>query len=1608
MKLLKYSLHALVLGALAVTTISTVVLYSKVTKLQKATEITNSCNLSQDKLGTVPKKEGTVPKNEGTVPKVREMKILGWQQQANDEVQIYFSEAPDMEVVRHYVTAEPLQNGELSFSYDTWNRSTWRYDGHTLVVRGDFAYGTNVTLRIRKGFPVNDKELSTNDVAKALAEDFAFTFRRKDELPKVGFADEGRYLPPIGPRAVTITSINVPEILSQIRRVPSANIVELLALENNAYDKIHRDYYDGAETFVTDISDEPYESAVPTMNRLNVIENTPLAVRPGDGSPSNGVFLVSVSALKEKTENGYTGIDGTTRHRVVCISDIGISVRKDDSDIFVWATSLTRGVPIADAKVEIYSSANILVAKGTTDKGGWCRTETVHRGTPFAAVVSAKDGSDRSFIALTDRMGVTESDGLWRENHLATNEVSAFVWTDRGIYRHDEKIFIHAILRNGGGSAPAKFPMELSLVSPGGKTVARKSGIFADDFGAVSVDDFSVGADLPSGKWTIRLSTPGKDGRVFGSREVKVEEFAPPTIRVKVEADKDAKPRDFGFAVSAEHLYGGPAASLKCEGEIVFEDVPFAPKGWDGWSFGNDDRGISPYYCKLAMDALDAAGRHVFPAPLPGNTGKPKAVLKATAQGSVFEPGGRPASARDTAFLHYYPFYVGTTLGGWLKKPEVGSAVISVACVAPDGKRIDETRKLVAKLESVDCHYTYRRGRDGWATWNAERIRSTAVENIAIEVPAGGDAAFEIPAARCGDYVLTIDDPDTGASFSKSFYLSEWGDEAVRAPLENPTKVAISTDKPFYRVGESPRLVVRSPFAGTALLTVMRDSLVHSEVIALSNATSEVVLPPCETSWAPNVDVRLSVVAGVAAGSKGLSVRAHGESTVVVKPVEREIPVAISVRKPKDGEVSVSIAAPGADRVAVTLVDEGINILTDEPVPNPIGFFATPRTGELAHGLFDLYHAILPVLGDDALKANGVKTGGGFGAELLGRVSPVPSRRFKPLSLWSNDVEVRDGKAQISFSIPEFVGEVRVTAVAYSARATGSKSAREKICPAIVTEPDAPRFVAPGDRFLVTLPVDNRSGEDAEVSYRIAATSEIANGSIRLAKGERTVLRFYANAPSMPGEMNIVFAVSGSGEKHEKTIDLPVRPAMPWRETAGVELLDPGEKFAIPPCGKFFHEISGSPVAELSAAYDWLAEYPHGCLEQTSSRIFPLLHLRPDSSACQVPADRLASVIAAGVARVTSMIRQNDFTMWPDASYAPWDREVSLYAAHFLAEASLARDSAGRTLFPLDNRVRRFLKRWSLSSTNSISAYACHTLAIAGDPERDRMFRLYDDRENLDLLSRARLARAFVRIHDGKRAEELLKNACTPENVKEAAFLLLALTELDHDDKRAPALVTYLLESRDKTRFSWGTTSENAHALLALGAWYGAHPPKEGSPKTETKDGVIRNVGSVPAFVSWKRLDLPSAEEDRDESTDLSIRREYFAADGSPYDLANARATDIVHVKLTLKSAIERDYADLVIEDLLPGAFEPVRAPSRSGMPGRGMPGWMLRSDARDDRMLVFSKKFHMRKDDEVEFTYPVRIVSPGEFALPGVAVEGMYHPGLRARARGARIVVRD
>ena len=1541
------------------------------------------------------KSEGDTAKSEETLVATNlppQMAVLGVEYEGQNRIDVRLAERPDMEVVRRFVSVSPMAEGRPSFEY----RAKYDYRKSkyvpTLIVRGEFAFRTNCVLKIAKGLPLFGKGANP-DAEGSLKEDYTTTFRRKDKNPYVAFAADGRYLPPGGKRAIEIESMNVSSVFTSVRRVEPRNVVQMLAREEGAY----RRSYDPDDEDTQELAGEPATNVFRCVNRPNDKEMTRLTVDARDGKPANGIYFVSIlNSDRRRSDWAWKPEDRNPMHfRVVCLSDLGLSVRESGKDeLGVWVTSLTSGKSVTGAWVDVYSPANIKVMEGRSDAKGWCVPKRIDKGEPFAVVVIAPDGDDMSFLALRKSMTVDETfpDESERKSYLEPDEVRAFLWTDRGIYRHDEKIFAQAILRNGRRTAPKPMPVELVLKSPRGNVLSRATAL-TDAEGTIRCETFAVPAEQPSGIWTIAAKVPGKDGRVFGARKIKIEEFAPPQIRVAVAADESAHPSNFCFTVSAEHLFGGPANGLWCEGAVVFEDVPFAPSNWTGWHFGNEDLGLKPCFRTIDGGLLDANGTYRFSAPLWADAGLPRAAVRATGQGVVFEDGRRPATMRQSVTCHYYPYYIGSTLPGWVKRTGKRPQ-LTLACVAPDGRRVASVKRLTLKVERIDSIYSYRERDDGWHTWDCERVRTTVAEGIAVTTRADADTVVELPIDACGDYAVTVEDPATRVSYGRTFYLSDWGDDVVRAPLADPTAVTLTPDKQFYREGETPHLTVKSPFTGHALLTVLREKAVYSEVVNLTNATSVIALRPVTAENAPNLDVYISVVQSVADNAKHLAVRAKGQTTVCVRPTENEVEVKVEAEVRDLKSVEVKVEAPGAAYAVVTVVDEAINLLTGERTPDPVRHFAAPCTA--VHPLCDLYHRILPVVGEEGLKRNGVKTGGGFGAEMLGRVSPVPTRRFKPLARWCGPVALANGQGAVSIPLPEFVGEVRVTAVAYSAKATGAKSVQRKVTPKLVVQPDAPRFVAPDDEFEVSLPIRNRSGAEARFGYEIKSNGKMVTfqSLVKLPTDGMTNVVARVKAPKEPGELEILFHVRGAGEVHDQTIFLPVRPAVAWKVESGKLKVESGEgeigKRAKRE-GWTSWRVFDSPVGELAEAMSWLAEYPHGCLEQTSSRIFPLIAADGIlATVAGVAASNRAEYVAAGVKRVESMVRENDFVMWPDCNYAPWDREVSLYAAHFLIEAERAGEKLNAAA---RGKVIGFLGKWAMETNRAVSAYACHTLALAGKPEKDRMFSLYDRLSELSLLDRARLARAFVAIHDRKRAETLLKNAASPASVREAAFALIALMELDPDDARILPLVEYLNGARDRARFSWGTTGENAHALLALGAYFRCHPPKPGEK-----------------FVAWRKQTLPDVSEVKDEASGIHLSRRFLTPEGTLIATTEFRRGEMVVVELTLTSDDSRDLSDLVIEDLFTGAFEPIQGVAPPPVAGAtnevDSAMWVMRDDARDDRMLVFSKKFHLEKGKQAVFRYPVRVVSAGEYVLPGPSVEAMYFPDLRSKCAPRRIRV--
>ena len=1119
-------------------------------------------------------------------------------------VAIRLSQRPKPEEVLRAVTLQPAVE-DLSVDVEAvqaWQQPTsWK----VLLKSPNFARRTHYTVTVGASLPF--------ERGARLAQGVRRTVEIPDLSPSVSLSATGRYLPPVGEKAVGVTVVNVTNLACAVRAVVPENVIQLLAREEGHYTESLPWWgteIDGDSAATAELATAPTCWTEPTPHPLNARARHLLRLRTAQGVVSNGVYLLSV-----RNGDRPEGDANRPDYRLICLTDLGLSVRRDAEGVRVWVTSLTTGRPRAGLVARVYAANRLLLAQGETDAGGEVTlTGWDAREAPFALVVSAPDGSDSAFMALRASMQVDETLPCGaRPPHMAADASTAFVWTDRGIYRHGEKMLVHAVLRTGAGGAPNPFPVVVSLVKPDGAVVQTQTRV-CDDHGALAVEDFFAPTDQPSGKWKVTVAVPGSDGVRLGERTVTVEAFVPPQIRVSVVGLPDAAcgVSNIAYAVRAENLFGGPAKLRATESLVAFSDAAFAPSGWKGFRFGDPRRGLQPNYTRLKGALTDAQGQARFAVGMKDEWGLPQAAVRLTVQGSVFETGGRPAVTRDSRIVHRYPYYLGSDVPRVIPQAP-GARTFRVVQVSPDGTARREARPLTASLWKIDYAYNLVQRADGSSVWDSARMRRRVAE-LSVTVGDEGSGTVSLPVSGSGDYELVVEDAARGLSHCAPFWISASGDDELRASLKNPSAVTLVADKPFYRAGERPRLTVKTPFRGAAWLTVMREKTLATRTLELTNLTSVVELEPLAGAWAPNVDVALSVVQAVAPGRPALAARARGLVSLRIRPREREIPVEVAptVRSVAAGgcELDVRVSAEGAEaaaaRAVVTVVDEGLNLLTNEPVPDPIGFFARERGGN--HPLYDLFGRLLPVC-DATLKASDAKTGGDDLAGLMNRVSPVPSRRFKPLSLWRLDVPLTNGVAHVRFALPEFVGEVRVTALVYTERATGCAATRQKVSPKLVVQPDAPRFAAPGDRFDLTLALSNRSGRDAEISYAVTSEGAVAlvadtEGRTRLADGETRILTLPAVAKAQVGEGLVTFRAVGCGETQTRAIDLPVRPAVPWEESAGVVVLRPGETWvssnvcgvgALPEATQRAFSVSGSPVAELVSAFDFLARRRPAC-----------------------------------------------------------------------------------------------------------------------------------------------------------------------------------------------------------------------------------------------------------------------------------------------------------------------------------------------------------------------------------------------------------------------------
>ena len=779
--------------------------------------------------------------------------------------------------------------------------------------------------------------------------------------------------------------------------------------------------------------------------------------------------------------------------------------------------------------------------------------------------------------------------------------------------------------------------------------------------------------------------------------------------------------------------------------------------------------------------------------------------------------------------------------------------------------------------------------------------------------------------------------------------------------------------------------------------------------------------------------------------------------------------------------------------VCIAAVDEGILALTDFKTPNPHDHFYRQRG--LQTRSFDLYSGILPeianVTDDSSTGGDGATT---RQAELRKRLSTGSIRRVKPISLWSGFVKTDgNGRGTVQFKIPQFNGTLRLMAVAFAGGDYGGTETYLTVREPIVLTPTFPRFLAGGDKVRVPVTLFNDTGTDGEFTVELQASGDVRllsasdlNPSETLPQGESGLqtaptniigklsidTRVDAGAEAQVffdilvqdaiGEANFNLSAHGNTQTTQLDVKIPLRSvAPPVTQTGqGVVRADEPVDFIfpsnlIPDSSEFSLTLSPFPNTRFADSLRYLIRYPHGCLEQTTSKVFPLLYFSTLARSIEPMLATEGSVdhyITSGIMKIESMLKSDDrFAYWPGGSYVnPWS---SIYASHFLVEARKAGyEVADRVYDAMLNGLKTQAKfspnmedsneAQEIRNKTSLVTYAAYVLAAAGHPDRGTMHYLKNrGLSGLSDYSHFQLAGAFALSGELETALSMLPVSVAPtfnkgngqretggtldSPIRAQAIMLDVLAEVNENHPSIPMLVQNLNEAASEGN-RWATTQENAFAFLALGkilkkqmdrnytgilTLNGEHfadfDATEVCYTDKAWDGTrvqLSVKGEGSCYYYWSAFGIQRDSFIEEYERALQVRRRYFNKDGEE------RSGTFVHGELLIAEvnvkSLTANLENVVVVDMLPTGFEieNPRLESRAGIP------WLKAQDfkpdyidIRDDRLIFFGTFPRQR---ERKFYYALRAVTQGEFTLPPIAAEAMYDTTKSAVTGSTRIAV--
>jgi uncharacterized protein YfaS (alpha-2-macroglobulin family) len=931
------------------------------------------------------------------------------------------------------------------------------------------------------------------------------------------------------------------------------------------------------------------------------------------------------------------------------------------------------------------------------------------------------------------------------------------------------------------------------------------------------------------------------------------------------------------------------------------------------------------------------------------------------------------------------------------------------------------------------------------------------VKSSSIKTTNGkGYWTFNIKAAEYGRYFIRVCDPASGHCTGKIIYVDEPGWYSRSRDSDSrggATMLSFSTDKTEYNIGEKINLSIPGSKGGRALVSVENGSKVLQTYWLETEPGETRLTLNAIPEMSPNVYLHVSLLQPHNQTSNDMPMRLYGVTAIRVQDPNTHLSPLVSmpdVLEPgKPVNIKVSEKTNRKMTYTVAVVDEGLLDLTRFKTPDAWNkFYAREALGVRT---WDLYDYIMGAFGTNLERV--VSVGGD--SEIASREEDPRANRFKPVVKFFGPYTLDGGSDELKFIMPEYIGSVKTMVVAgYE----GSYGRAEKVTPVrkpLMVLATLPRVLGPEEK--VKLPVTLFTSEkiirniklDLKVKGPVSITGE-STKVIRITENGNITVDFDLQVKGETGKASIEVIASAGNYKATDVIEIEVRnPNLPVTRVEEF-LLEKGNSWspAISPFGisgsnSASVEVSTLPPINLGYRLRYLLQYPHGCIEQTTSSVFPQLYLDQVKVLSDTEKDVIQRNVNAGIARLQSFVQPDGgFGYWPGPAESS-DTWGTTYAGHFLLEAQ-----AKGYYVPSDQLMRwkNFQKRKALEwrrnenyyNSDLMQAYRLYVLAVSGAPELGAMNRL---REEAGLNSTAAwmLAAAFAKAGHLEAAKKLVADMptavkpyrelgyCYGSDLRDKALILETLVLLNDRVKAFEILKVISSALGDHGR--WMSTQETAMCLKAVGAFAGMEkrgdlkfsyrigkgkmvtattglplaevPVPLNGLKSETLEIVNQSNGMLFTRLILTGTPAQGAEENAAENLNLSIR--YTDTKGSDIDPAGLeQGTEFIAEVTVTHAGIRNQYENLALSQVFPSGWE-INNLRLQDAESYLKSSSFTYQDIRDDRVFTY---FNLSPNQNKTFRIMLTASYAGTYYLPATTCEAMYDRGIYARKKGQMVEV--